>query len=250
MLSNLVLAATLVTSSFAASIGFDNSVLQKRDPTFTNLGCFTDGGPRVLREEQTSNLDAESFEYCGNICYDAGFALAGVEYGHECFCGNAILYDYGTSEGCTTPCPGDESNTCGGSLAIQIYSTGAGSYTTPPTSFLLEYNGWEITECWEDNAGAGGSRILPDVPANAPPAVSMTVEGCIDACAAEGYTSAGLEYGQECWCGNVTYPPGESVPSSECNMPCNGNAGEFCGSSALIIIYTSLDIDFGPFFKA
>ncbi|KAF8912082.1 WSC domain-containing protein [Gymnopilus junonius] len=247
MLSKLVFSAILVVG-LPLSVLILEALCFRKEPTFTYLGCFTDGGPRVLREGQTSNPDAESFEYCGNICFNAGFALAGVEFGHECYCGNAILYDYGLSESCTTPCPGDASNTCGGSGAIQIYSTGAGQYTTPPTSFVMEYNGWQVTECWEDNAAFGGSRILPHVPANYPPAVSMTVEKCIDACAASTYTSAGLEYGQECWCGNVTYPPGESVPAIECNMACNGNAGEFCGSSNLIIIYTDLNITFPGLF--
>lgn len=64
-------------------------------------------------------------------------------------CGNAILYDYGTGAVCNTPCPGDASNTCGGSLALQIYSTGAGPYTTGPAAFVVEYNGYKATECWE-----------------------------------------------------------------------------------------------------
>ncbi|KDR70175.1 hypothetical protein GALMADRAFT_144853 [Galerina marginata CBS 339.88] len=140
------------------------------------------------------------------------------------------------------PCPGNTSNTCGGPDAMQIYSTGAGPYTVGPASFILQYNGWRVTECWEDNWRFGGGRILPHIPKNDPPSQSMTVEKCIDACGAATYTSAGVEWGQECWCGNVTYAPGESVPSSECAMACNGNAAENCGGSDRILIYTSLDI--------
>ncbi|PPQ91411.1 hypothetical protein CVT25_014299, partial [Psilocybe cyanescens] len=201
-----------------------------------------DGGPRVLRHGAGSNPTATSYAGCADTCYQAGYALAGVENGHECYCGNAFLYDYGTSTGCTTPCPGDASNTCGGPGAMQIYSTGAGPYTTGPASFLLTYNGWNITECWEDN---NGGRTLPHTPHNNPPSASMTVEKCIDACAADGYTSAGLEWGQECshiivGCASRDYPIGESTVSFECAMPCNGNAAEYCGASNRILVYTSL----------
>ncbi|KAH9484458.1 WSC domain-containing protein [Psilocybe cubensis] len=164
---------------------------QTENPVF--LGCFADGSPRILRHGAGSNLAETSFASCADTCFQAGYALAGVENGHECYCGNAFLYDYGTSTGCTSPCPGDASNTCGGPGAMQVYSTGAGPYTTGPASFVLTYNGWNVTECWED--GVGG-RTLPHTPTNNPPSASMTVEKCIDACAADGYTSAGLEWGQ------------------------------------------------------
>lgn len=41
-------------------------------------------------------------------------------------------------------------------------------------------------------------------------------------------------------CGNVTYPIGESTVYQECQRPCNGNAGEYCGDSARMLVYTSL----------
>jgi len=239
------LAALLIP--VVLSFSFASCLVQQRSPTesFTYLGCFEDSAPRILRHGAGSNPAITSFASCGDTCFQAGYSLAGVEYGDECYCGNAILYDYGSSEQCNMPCPGNPSNTCGGPDAMQVYSTGAGPYTTPPTSFLLTYNGWQITECWEDeNWHFGGARTLPHIPHNDPPAPSMTVEKCIDACAASTYTSAGLEYGQECWCGNVTYPVGESVPSFECNMPCNGNAAENCGGSDRILIYTNLNLSF------
>lgn len=54
----------------------------------------------------------------------------------------------------------------------------------------------------------------------------MTVQKCIDACAAAGYSSAGVEFGRECYCGNVNYPPGQSESMSECDMPCLGDASQ------------------------
>ncbi|KDN42784.1 hypothetical protein RSAG8_06538, partial [Rhizoctonia solani AG-8 WAC10335] len=51
---------------------------------------------------------------------------------------------------------------------------------------------------------------------------SMTVDMCVSACATRGYSLAGAEYANECYCGNSfagTATGGGSVPyASECNI--------------------------------
>jgi hypothetical protein len=68
-------------------------------------------------------------------------------------------------------------------------------------------------------------RVLAQQPSNPPPCNNMTVAGCINACAADGYSSAGLEYASECFCDNKAYPIGQS-DNSDCDMPCTGDASE------------------------
>lgn len=101
-------------------------------------------------------------------------------------------------------------------------------------------------------------RTLPHQPLTPIPYQQMTVEGCLDACGASGYTSAGLEYGQyvsisavridllltvldrECWCANIaSWPPSESTVDGECAMPCLGNATEYCGGSNTLLLYST-----------
>lgn len=53
------------------------------------------------------------------------YRYAGVEYGHECFCGKNKK-DYkrlGTLEGssCDMPCGGDVTETCGGYKTIEVF---------------------------------------------------------------------------------------------------------------------------------
>lgn len=69
------------------------------------------------------------------------------------------------------------------------------------------------------------NRVLAHRPSHPPPANNMTVAGCINACAANGYSSAGVEYASECYCDNKDYPIGQS-DGSYCDMPCSGDATE------------------------
>ncbi|PPQ68877.1 hypothetical protein CVT24_007686 [Panaeolus cyanescens] len=175
---------------------------------------------------------------CINYCTSCGMALAGVEYGEECYCSNGFLHDYGTSSSCNMPCRGNPLEMCGGPNALNVYATGVRPYTTGPAIAPASYKGYLLTQCWQDDTWPlGGGRILPHWPSTPILPEQMSIFKCIDGCAASGYTSAGVEWGQECWCGNVTFPPGQSTEFSQCDMPCHGDAGQLCGGSNRIIIY-------------
>lgn len=63
----------------------------------------------------------------------------------------------------------------------------------------------------------------------------MTVEGCIEHCSGKGYTYAGLQYREECWCGN-TIAPGR-LGAQKCTMPCGGNPAQYCGGPQRLSLY-------------
>lgn len=48
----------------------------------------------------------------------------------------------------------------------------------------------------------------------------MTVEVCVDACNAAGYDIAGVEYGEECYCGRSL--PTVAALDGRCDMTCKG----------------------------
>ncbi|WRT68981.1 uncharacterized protein IL334_005963 [Kwoniella shivajii] len=62
---------------------------------------------------------------------------------------------------------------------------------------------------------------------------AMTQELCLSTCLSKGFTYAGMEYGNQCFCGNgVTYgewSSGAGVDDSACNEVCTGNSAENCG---------------------
>ena len=68
---------------------------------------------------------------------------------------------------------------------------------------------------------------------------TMTVETCVDFCSGKGFSVAGTEYGNECYCANSI--PSDAAPvqgyMGNCMMPCAGDAGEFCGGGGTISLY-------------
>jgi hypothetical protein len=71
---------------------------------------------------------------------------------------------------------------------------------------------------------------------------TMTPQVCLSHC--EQYKYAGVEYGQECWCGNTLNlagwadsTPGKNVSSTQCNIVCPGNSTEYCGAGNILQLY-------------
>jgi hypothetical protein len=48
----------------------------------------------------------------------------------------------------------------------------------------------------------------------------MTVTLCTEACAAGGYKLSGVEYADECYCGNVISNGGTLTALTDCDMLC------------------------------
>lgn len=90
---------------------------------FKYAGCFKDASDRALSGVIRANLGLVSSEKCVSHCKAGGFALAGTEYGGQCYCGNELVGSQRLDEGrCETPCEGDASQFCGGGWALSVYS--------------------------------------------------------------------------------------------------------------------------------
>ncbi|KAJ7124472.1 WSC domain-containing protein [Mycena epipterygia] len=200
--------------------------------TWSSIGCQRDSvDGRVLKHLVT--LTNTTVEACLDACAVDNYALGGLEFGHECFCGNAILYDYLEAPSCTLPCVGNASELCGGPESLSIYQNANMPFTIGNGSVVENYGLWSLWACVEENENENGG-LLPHGPKVPIPTEEMTVERCADGCTAAFFTTAGLERGQECHCGNITtpWPSGwESTSFSECNLPCLGNATELCGGT-------------------
>jgi len=58
---------------------------------------------------------------------------------------------------------------------------------------------------------------------------NLTPKKCQYLCRNKGYRYAGVQFGNECWCGNGTKGLGEKRSDDECNIPCSGDPEQNCG---------------------
>jgi hypothetical protein len=90
-------------------------------------------------------------------------------------------------------CEGNPSEICGGGNGLTVYQTA-------PTQPLQSYKTWTYDNCYVDSVF---NRVLTQSQLVQGP---MTIEKCLDACDAAGFEFAGVEYGQECFCGRTSLP--------------------------------------------
>jgi len=92
-------------------------------------GCFREGSKRDLRFRIDMAADV-SPETCTATCKEHGYGLAGLEYGHECWCDNYMPYGQQVDDSnCNMPCDCNNMDLCGGSLLLALYQDGD---ATPP----------------------------------------------------------------------------------------------------------------------
>jgi hypothetical protein len=91
---------------------------------FKYAGCFLDASDRALSGDiRPGGLGAVTNDKCIEHCKAAGFALAGTEYGGQCYCGDELVGSKSLDDAtCNMPCEGDAAQTCGGGWALSVYS--------------------------------------------------------------------------------------------------------------------------------
>ncbi len=113
-------------------------------------------------------------------------------------------------------------------------STSAKPSPTGPQT-VTNLAGWNYLGCWTEatNTRALNGKLLPITAAN------TNVENCAAACSA--YTYFGVEYSQECYCGNVINAGSVNTSTianpNPCNMVCADNPNEYCGGRSVLNLY-------------
>ncbi|TCD62163.1 hypothetical protein EIP91_007269 [Steccherinum ochraceum] len=187
-------------------------------------GCVQDSASRVLQGASTSS-NKMTIPTCQAFCDSKGFTYAGLEYGQECYCGNALAkrVDINQAQQCYMTC--SDGQKCGGTWAISLFKKGAS--TVPPTTTTVSTPpassapatpsgsipaGWTAAGCAHDgnNRALDGYMFTSD---------SMTAGICTSTCASKGFARAGVEYGRECWCGNeFENGEGYTLADNYCNV--------------------------------
>ncbi|KAJ7028381.1 WSC domain-containing protein [Mycena alexandri] len=198
---------------------------------WVSIGCQGDSATaRALHHLVTGFSANMTVEICLDACAAAGFPLGGLEFGHECFCGNTLLYVYPQrDENCFLPCVGNASELCGGPDGLSLYQFADTPFTTGPPSPVFSYKNWVLWACIDQGPE------FPFRPLDPIADDEMSVGKCLDGCAAAGHNAAGLQNGQSCFCNSVVndgseQPDGwQSTDNSDCQKPCLDNATETCG---------------------
>ncbi|KAL2271185.1 hypothetical protein VTJ83DRAFT_556 [Remersonia thermophila] len=203
---------------------------------WTYQGCWIDGAQGRILPHQVPDPVGNTPAVCASICKDLGYSVSGTEYSVQCFCGNAI-HNGGapTSEAdCSMSCPGNAGEKCGAGDRLSIVSDGTPQQYQPPAPIPV-VGDWEYQGCVEDNVGDRRTfpwqLFFPGV---------MTPKMCLDKCASFGYAAAGMEYGDECYCGdpeNIAARGATFTPEEDCAVPCAGNASAICGGLSRMTTY-------------
>ncbi|KAL7409862.1 hypothetical protein BDY24DRAFT_436776 [Mrakia frigida] len=130
------------------------------------------------------------------------------------------------------------SSTISPSSTTSSRSSTLSSSTTPSPSALPPSHGYSSLGCIQDVS----SYVLQgyNFASN-----SMTVALCTSTCQSRSFAYAGLEYGQECRCGNSIVTSGGgglSLKASSCSMSCAGDSTSKCGGWYAISLYYSSSI--------
>ncbi|KAK4034106.1 glyoxal oxidase N-terminus-domain-containing protein [Parachaetomium inaequale] len=203
---------------------------------WTSQGCWVDGKQGRILPHQVPDSQTNSQASCASACATAGYTISGTEYSVQCFCGNAI-YNGGAKTAdaeCSNSCPGAPTQKCGAGDRMNIVSRGTPEMYAPPAP-LPNVGDWKYQGCAVDNINDKRTFFwqvfFPGV---------MTPKMCLDRCAEFGYHAAGMEYGEECYCGdpaNMATRGSTFRPETECNIPCVGNASAICGGLARLTTY-------------
>lgn len=197
----------------------------------TYAGCWTDNTNNVRTfPYQAYDSSSNTIELCTSTCASQGYTIAGLEYASQCFCGNNLTaYAQQTVDsGCTQPCAGNSSESCGNGNRLSLYSNGTPAQLPIPGTpeVIGDYNSYH---CYTE---ATSGRALS---ATSFTDSAMTLDKCANFC--QGYMYFGVEFGTECYCGSYFNSGSVVTADSDCSMTCPGNQLQLCGAGNRLTTY-------------
>ncbi|KAI4727804.1 WSC-domain-containing protein [Aureobasidium sp. EXF-10728] len=120
----------IVGESLPSSPTCTSTVKPVANPGWVTVGCYSEATNynRALNSTYYIDTNGMTPAACQSFCKARGLKFADVEYGQECWCGNAIQIINGAKKlpndsQCSKPCTGDSTKMCGGSGTLNIYKS-------------------------------------------------------------------------------------------------------------------------------
>ncbi|KAF7437573.1 hypothetical protein PC9H_004415 [Pleurotus ostreatus] len=201
-------------------------------------GCFVDNAHGRIFSFAAPADPNLTVEGCINVCSGMGMTVAGMEFSQECYCGNTLINGatQGDEASCNMACGGNPTEACGGPNRLSVYTSG-GNVPILPIPVVKDTGlpgQWRSVGCLQE---PGAQRVFPYqiIMQN-----NLTVDACLNQCAAFGYPAAGMEFGDECYCGDVANEAangGAPAPAADCSFPCSGDPIHLCGGAQRLQLY-------------
>ncbi|XP_014241723.1 uncharacterized protein LOC106662269 isoform X1 [Cimex lectularius] len=205
---------------------------QARNPVSSNyIGCFYDSNLNRLLVNAYKDFDGKlTPEACVSFCYRGGYRYAGVQHKSNCYCGSEVPLSNKRSQEteCDLPCPGDGSIYCGGSARSSVYYTEITDYSEDD----------RLLGCYKDsdkNRILSGERLVFNE--------NNTPRLCMNTCLSLNYKFSGVQYGNECYCGNRRPPRDLEVAERDCLTPCPGDKRKKCGGGWRLLVFEVPDVN-------
>jgi hypothetical protein len=205
---------------------------------FEYKGCYVDGiGYRILDYQQPDDQQM-TISSCSTLCASAGYEIAGMEYSAQCFCDSIVRMGgqlASSDSDCNTKCAGNADQTCGGPARLSVWSIQKVLKVIGAPQPAQNVSDWKYQGCITD--GGEGQRTFPWQLVNN---TGNSPEWCLGKCKEFGYMAAGMEYGVECYCGDldgIESSGSKAVADTECNTACPGNPEAICGSGSRLSWY-------------
>ncbi|KZW03188.1 copper radical oxidase [Exidia glandulosa HHB12029] len=203
------------------------------------IGCYSEGvGARAMSVQRDDNSSLVPND-CLQFCADGDFTIAGMEFGVQCFC-DTILREAAApvpETDCSMGCGGNSTIACGAGNRLSIYATTPTvdvlPIPTPKTTGLV--TDWEFQGCFKE-PDFPAPRVFPYKTVNE---TGQDVNTCLALCEKFGFPAAGIEFGNECWCGDVAdmdASPG-LADITDCSFPCPAAPTELCGAGNRLQTY-------------
>ncbi|ODO11105.1 hypothetical protein I350_01707 [Cryptococcus amylolentus CBS 6273] len=205
-----------------------------RDDGSKYLGCYND--PSTVSDgllgKATYSFSSNSMttEVCIEACAQQGTSWAATLSAKNCYCGNEYYYGTGAlmpTRYCTVACAGNSSEYCGDYYKASLYNITSVEVTNSSAGYMTGYQG-----CYQDKSG---HLALTN---NSWTSTAMTAAQCVNGCSELGYSYAGVEGGNTCYCGSKVSSTVTVLPASQCQTACTGNSTATCGGTQALDLYT------------
>ncbi|KAF8736996.1 hypothetical protein AX14_013631 [Amanita brunnescens Koide BX004] len=177
-------------------------VLSGLPGTWSYNACWVDNAfGRILLTAAPGSTN-NTVESCIAACQSQSFTVAGTEYGDECYCGDQLANGAVTAAeaDCNMGCAGKTTEACGGPNRVSVYTSSEPITALPvPVTQKTGLPGqWSYAGCLQE---VTNGRALPYQMIWL---TNNSAVACMSQCEAFGYPVSGVEYGQECYCGDLT----------------------------------------------